>query len=290
MSTRPLLKQLYCLSSPKFSVRGISSSVTRLGAQPQTYSEDPVTEIGYNFTPTSEQQEYLELASQFTKNEVIPAAPLYDQSGEYPWDILKKAHETGLMNLHIPQEYGGMGLGTLDGCLITEKMAYGCTGIMTAIEANGLGSMPIMIAGNHEQKKKYLGMLIDEPVMCAYGVTEPGAGSDVSGVKTKAVKKGDEWVLNGQKMWITNGGVASFYFVLARTDPDPKCPSSKAFTGFIVDRGEKRFLVLLKRTLFIFVQTLLELLQAGRRRIWDRDVQTPEELHSRMWLSRKKMS
>ena len=290
MSTRPLLKQLYRLSSTKFSVRGISSSVTRLGAQPQTYSEDPVTEIGYNFTPTSEQQEYLELASQFTKNEVIPAAPLYDQSGEYPWDILKKAHETGLMNLHIPQEYGGMGLGTLDGCLITEKMAYGCTGIMTAIEANGLGSMPIMIAGNHEQKKKYLGMLIDEPVMCAYGVTEPGAGSDVSGVKTKAVKKGDEWVLNGQKMWITNGGVASFYFVLARTDPDPKCPSSKAFTGFIVDRGEKRFLVLLKRALFIFAQTRLELLQVGRRRIWDRDVQTPEESHSRMWLSRKKMS
>ena len=290
MSTRPLLKQLYRLSSPKFSVRGISSSVTKLGAQPQTYSEDPVTEIGYNFTPTSEQQEYLNLAEQFTKNEVIPAAPLYDQSGEYPWDILKKAHETGLMNLHIPQEYGGMGVGTLDGCLITEKLAYGCTGISTALEANGLGSMPIMIAGNHEQKKKYLGMLIDEPVMCAYGVTEPGAGSDVSGVKTKAVKKGDEWVLNGQKMWITNGGVASFYFVLARTDPDPKCPSSKAFTGFIVDRGEKRFLVLLKRTLFIFVQTLLELLQAGRRRIWDRDVQTPEESHSRMWLSRKKMS
>merc|ERR1711978_633301 len=82
----------------------------------------------------------------------------------------------------------------------------------------------------------YLTRLIEEPLMCAYGVTEPGAGSDVSGVKTRAEKKGDEWVINGQKMWITNGGVASFYFVLARTDPDPKCPSSKAFTGFIVDR------------------------------------------------------
>merc|ERR1712174_73419 len=105
-----------------------------------------------------------------------------------------------------------MGLGTLDGCLITEKMAYGCTGIM--------------IAGNHDQKKKYLGRLIDEPLMCAYGVTEPGAGSDVAGIKTKAVKKGDEWVINGQKMWITNGGVANFYFVLARSDPDPKCPTS----------------------------------------------------------------
>ena len=290
MTRSAVFKQLHRLSGSRTGVRPLSSSVSKSGAQPQTSSEDPVTEIGYNFTPTSEQQEYLELASQFTKNEVIPAAPLYDQSGEYPWDILKKAHETGLMNLHIPQEYGGMGVGTLDGCLITEKLAYGCTGISTALEANGLGSMPIMIAGNHEQKKKYLGMLIDEPVMCAYGVTEPGAGSDVSGVKTKAVKKGDEWVLNGQKMWITNGGVASFYFVLARTDPDPKCPSSKAFTGFIVDRGEKRFLVLLKRALFIFAQTRLELLQVGRRRIWDRDVQTPEESHSRMWLSRKKMS
>merc|ERR1712095_95402 len=115
-------------------------------------------------------------------------------------------------------------------------MAYGCTGIMTAIEANGLGSMPVMIAGNPEQKKKYLGRLIEEPVMCAYGVTEPGAGSDVAGIKTKAVRKGDDYVINCQKMWITNGGVANFYFVLARTNPDPKCPTSKAFTGFIVDR------------------------------------------------------
>ena len=88
-----------------------------------------------------------------------------------------------------------MGMGTLDGCLITEKLAYGCTGIMTALEANGLGAMPVIIAGNHEQKKKYLGRLIDEPVMCAYGVTEPNAGSDVAGIKTRAEKKGDEWVI-----------------------------------------------------------------------------------------------
>ena len=109
------------------------------------------------------------------------------------------------MNGHISQEYGGLGLGTLDGCLIAEKLAYGCTGILTAVEANGLGSMPIMIGGNEEQKKKYLGMLIDEPVVCAYGVTEPGAGSDVAGIKTKAEKKGDEWVINGQKMWYVLG-------------------------------------------------------------------------------------
>jgi len=217
------------------SARSISSSSSLNQTAPGAKTSDASSPVGLNFTVTEEQQEYLDLAEQFTKNEIIPNAAHYDNTGEYPWPILKKAHETGLMNLHIPEEYGGMGLGTLDGCMITEKMAYGCTGIMTAIEANGLGSMPIMIAGNHEQKKKYLTRLVEEPLMCAYGVTEPGAGSDVSGVKTKAEKKGDDWVINGQKMWITNGGVANFYFVLARTNPDPKCPSSKAFTGFIVD-------------------------------------------------------
>jgi alkylation response protein AidB-like acyl-CoA dehydrogenase len=95
---------------------------------------------------------------------------------------------------------------------------------------------PVLIAGNAEQKKKYLGRLLEEPIVAAYCVTEPGAGSDVNGLKTRAVKKGDEYILNGQKMWITNGGVANWYFVLARTDSDPKTPASKAFTGFIVER------------------------------------------------------
>ena len=96
--------------------------------------------------------------------------------------------------------------------------------------------MPVVMAGNKEQQKKYLGRMLEEPLVAAYAVTEPGAGSDVGAVKTKAEKKGDEWILNGQKMWITNGGVANWYFVLARTNPDPKAPASKAFTGFIVDR------------------------------------------------------
>merc|ERR1711936_985220 len=226
-----LVKHITRLGSSRacFNIRSISSSPS-LNQQAEALAEG-----GLDFSVSDATQEFLDLAEQFTKNEIIPNAAHYDTTGEYPWPILKKAHETGLMNLHIPEEYGGMGIGTLDGCMITEKMAYGCTGIMTAIEANGLGSMPVMIAGNHEQKKKYLGRLIEEPLMCAYGVTEPGAGSDVSGVKTKAEKKGDEWVINGQKMWITNGGVANYYFVLARTNPDPKCPASKAFTGFIVD-------------------------------------------------------
>lgn len=232
-----LTRQLTNLARQNF--RSLATTATKRQNAAELSSEGGGSEegvpLGINFNLTEDQQEYLDLAEQFTKNEIIPVAAHYDKTGEYPWPVLNKAHETGLMNLHIPQEYGGMGLGTLDGCMITEKLAYGCTGISTAIEANGLGSMPIMIAGNHEQKKKYLTRLIEEPLMCAYGVTEPGAGSDVSGVKTKAEKKGDDWVINGQKMWITNGGVANFYFVLARTNPDPKCPASKAFTGFIVD-------------------------------------------------------
>lgn len=131
---------------------------------------------------------------------------------------------------------GGMGNGVFNGCLIAEELAYGCTGIATILEGTGLGQMPCILAGNKEQQKKYLGRLLEEPIMAAYAVTEPGAGSDVNGIKTKAEKKGDEYILNGQKMWITNGGVANWYFVLARTNPDPKCPPAKAFTGFLVER------------------------------------------------------
>lgn len=144
------------------------------------------------------------MAETFTRNEIIPAAPHHDKTGEYPWEIIKKAHELGLMNLHVPQEYGGMGMGCTEGCMVAERLAYGCSGILTAVEANGLGAMPIILAGNEEQKKKYLGRLIEEPIMCAYGVTEPGAGSDVAGIKTKAEKKVKTETLlkNPRKMYI----------------------------------------------------------------------------------------
>ncbi|XP_071493825.1 medium-chain specific acyl-CoA dehydrogenase, mitochondrial-like [Diadema antillarum] len=191
---------------------------------------------GLSFSLSEEQLAYQEVARKFTKEEIIPKAAEHDKSGEYPWDLIKKAWELGLMNTHIPHEIGGLGLGILDTCVITEELAYGCTGIQTAIEACSLGSAPVILAGTPEQKQKYLGMLVNEPIVCAYCVTEPGAGSDVAGVQTKAVRKGDEYILNGSKMWITNGGHARWYFVLARTNPDPKAPTNSAFTGFIVDR------------------------------------------------------
>nr|KAG5703069.1 hypothetical protein BaRGS_016230 [Batillaria attramentaria] len=182
-----------------------------------------------------EQHEYQQTARKFAREEIIPKAPEYDRTGEYPWDIIKKTWELGLMNSHIPEHCGGMQLGILDTVIVTEELAYACTGVQTAIEANSLGQMPVIISGNEAQQKKYLGRMMEEPLMCAYCVTEPGAGSDVAGIRTRAEKKGDKYILNGQKMWITNGGVANWFFVLARTDPDPKTPAGKAFTGFIVD-------------------------------------------------------
>ncbi|XP_078263997.1 medium-chain specific acyl-CoA dehydrogenase, mitochondrial isoform X2 [Rhinoraja longicauda] len=190
---------------------------------------------GFGFELSAQQQEFQATARKFTREEVVPAAAEYDRSGEYPVPLIKRAWELGLMNGHIPESCGGMGLGVFDSCLISEELAYGCTGIQTAIETNSLGQMPVVLAGNEQQQKKYLGRMTEAPLMCAYCVTEPGAGSDVAGIMTRAVKKGNEYVINGQKMWITNGGKANWYFLLARTNPDPKASAGKAFTGFIVD-------------------------------------------------------
>ena len=196
-------------------------------------ADDDFGSGGFSLQLSEEQAALQGLARQFAVNDVIPVAAQYDQTMEFPREVFNQAWELGLVNTHIPEAYGGLGLGCLEGCIIGEELAYGCTGIMTAMEANGLAEAPVIIAGTHEQKAKYLGRMTEEPLQAAYGVTEPGAGSDVAGLATTAVKKGDEWVINGQKMWITNGGVANWYFVLAKTDATAKTGS--AFTGFIVD-------------------------------------------------------
>jgi acyl-CoA dehydrogenase len=184
-----------------------------------------------DFSLSEEQQSLQDLARKFAKEEIIPKAAHHDETGAFPREIAKKAWELGLMNTHIPVEYGGPGLSVLDGCLITEELAYGCTGIATAMEANALASAPVIVAGNDEQKKEFLGLLSAEPVFAAYCVTEPGAGSDVAGIRTTATRVGDEYVINGSKAWITNGGVASWYFVLAYTDQSKK---HRGMSGFLV--------------------------------------------------------
>jgi acyl-CoA dehydrogenase len=184
-----------------------------------------------NFSLSDEQKQLQELAKKFAKEEIIPKAAHHDKTGEFPREIARKAWEVGLMNTHVPQDFGGLGLGVLEGCIITEELAYGCTGIATAMEANTLAAAPVIVAGNDEQKKTFLGRLTAEPIFAAYCVTEPGAGSDVSGIRTTAKKVGSEYVINGSKMWITNASVANWYFVLAYTDPSLK---HKGMSGFIV--------------------------------------------------------
>uniref|UniRef100_A0A1I7UUA3 medium-chain acyl-CoA dehydrogenase n=2 Tax=Caenorhabditis tropicalis TaxID=1561998 RepID=A0A1I7UUA3_9PELO len=188
-----------------------------------------------SFELSETQKEIQAAALQFSKEVILPNAAKYDQSGEFPWDIVRQAHGLGFMNPIIPEKYGGPGMNGLNTCLIVEALSYGCTGIQLAIVGPSLAVAPVFLSGTEEQKKKYLGMLAAEPIIASYAVTEPGAGSDVNGVKTKAVKKGDEYVINGSKAWITGGGHAKWFFVLARTDDDPNAPAGKAFTAFLVD-------------------------------------------------------
>jgi acyl-CoA dehydrogenase len=181
---------------------------------------------------TEEQLALIQTARDFTRKEIIPVAGEYDESGEFPRDILKRAWETGLMNVEIPEEYGGIGLGCLDHCLVLEEVSYGCLGFNTSLAGNMLASLPLLIAGTDEQKKKYLARLIDEPIFAAYACSEPDAGSDVAGMTTRVEKHGDEYVLNGQKRWITNGGVASWYTTFATFDRGLK---HKGIACFVVD-------------------------------------------------------
>lgn len=174
-----------------------------------------------------------ELARDFTAKEITPKAEHYDRTGEWPWEIFHKARTVGLVNLNIPEEYGGLNATVLEECLVAEEMAYGCSGIETALMLNQLGSLPILIAGNAAQKERYLSALTQEGKLIAYCMTEPEAGSDVAGIKTTAVKQGDKYVLNGGKTWITCGPVASFFTVFAKTDP---AAGHKGMSCFVVER------------------------------------------------------
>jgi acyl-CoA dehydrogenase len=186
-----------------------------------------------DFTLTDEQKDLRELAHSFAEKDIRPVAWEYDKDGTWPQDVIEKAWEVGLMNTHIPEEYGGPGLDYFSGCLIEEEMGWGCSGIGTSLMCNGLATAPIAIGGSDETKKKYLGMLTEEPKLASFCLTEPDAGSDVSGMRTTAVKMGDEYVINGSKCFITNGGYADYYTVYAKTDKDA---GHKGITAFVVDR------------------------------------------------------
>src|SRR5690242_3563073 len=175
------------------------------------------------------------MAHDFAEKEIRPVAWEFDKEGTWPQEILEKSWELGLMNSHIPEEYGGPGVSALEGALIEEELAWGCSGIATSIGANGLATAPLVIGGTEELKKKYLGMLTEAPLFASFCLTEPDAGSDVSGMRTTAVRKGDKYVVNGSKCFITNGGYASYYTVYAKTDKEK---GHRGISCFIVPKDD----------------------------------------------------
>ena len=198
-----------------------------------------------DFTLTDEQRNLREMAHDFAAKEIRPVAWEYDRDGTWPEDVIQKAWEVGLMNSHIPEEYGGAGAGYLDGCLIEEELSWGCSGIQTTLGCNGLASTPVLIGGSEEVKKEYLGRLIEAPLLASFCLTEPDAGSDVSGMRTTATRHGDKYVINGSKCFITNGGHANWYTVFAKTDTEAGHRGISAFlvprdAGVVVDKKEDK--------------------------------------------------
>lgn len=184
------------------------------------------------FKLTDEQIALQKRAREFAIREVLPVARKYDESEEFPLPVIKKAWEEGLLNLGIPKKYGGPGLGLLSSCLVVEEISSACPGIATSIFDNNLGAEPIVIGGNEEQKQRILGELVNEFKLIAFATSEPTMGSDVAGMKCKAEKDGDEYILNGNKFWITNGGYADYITIFATVDPEQK---HKGIAAFIVD-------------------------------------------------------
>ncbi len=190
-----------------------------------------------DFELTEEQKALCDTARRFAKERIIPIAAECDRKSEFPRDVFKAAWEIGLVNPTLPAEYGGPGLSDLDSAMITEELAYGCSGIQTSMTANTLGLTPIKLAGSEEQKKKYFGWLMSEPTWVSYATTEPGAGSDVAGLQTRAVKQSDgSYVLTGTKAWITNANLSSFFVIFATENPELR---HKGIGAFIVHRDAK---------------------------------------------------
>jgi acyl-CoA dehydrogenase len=184
-----------------------------------------------SFELSHEQRALRELAREFAEKEIRPKAAEYDEHATHPVDLIEKAHRLGLMNVHIPEEYGGLALPGFEGMLIGEELSWGCSGVAVSIVANTLGSAPVMIAGSDDQKREWLSPLVDEPLLCSFGLSEPDAGSDVARIKTTAARRGEAYVLNGSKMFITNAGRAAWTVVFASTD---RSKGHRGLSAFIV--------------------------------------------------------
>ncbi len=174
----------------------------------------------FNLSLSDEQEALGDLARQFALNEIVPVAAEADRMEQYPWEVVEKAHAIGLMNITVPEEYGGAGLGYFEDCLVAEEIAAGCAGIYSSFVASTLALTPLNIAATREQLERFMKPFCAEPALAAFGLTEPGAGSDVASVRTRARREGDFYILNGTKRFVTNGGVAKLYTVTASVDPE----------------------------------------------------------------------
>jgi len=172
-----------------------------------------------NYFLSEEQQAIKDLSAQIAREQIAPVAAEYDEKGVFPHDIIKILGETDLFRVFIPEEYDGLGGGILEMCLVVEELSKACGGIALSYAASGLGTIPIILYGNEEQKKKYLPRLASGEILAAFAITEPEAGSDAANIKTKAILKDNYYIVNGTKQWITNGGEAFINTVIVLTDP-----------------------------------------------------------------------
>lgn len=191
-----------------------------------------------NYFLTDEQKEIRALARQVAEEKIVPIREKYDRSGEFAWEMVKVFAETGLTSVYIPQEYGGMGGGLLELVLVVEELSRACGAIALSIAATGLGAYPIILFGSPEQKKKYLPDIASGKKLAAFSITEPSSGSDIGFIATRAEKKGDHYIINGNKQWVTNGGEAEIYTVIVANDLS-KGP--RGISAFIVEKGFEGF-------------------------------------------------
>ncbi|MDI6752553.1 MAG: acyl-CoA dehydrogenase [bacterium] len=187
---------------------------------------------------TEEQKEIVAIARKIAEERIRPVAKELDEKGEFPTEILKEIAQSDLFGLYIPEEYGGFGGGSLELCLATEEFSKACGGVAVSYAATALGAYPILLYGTEEQKQRYLPDIACGKTLAAFAITEPEAGSDAGSVKTQAIKDGDFYVLNGTKQWITNGGEAGVYTVIAMTNKDK---GARGLSCFIVEEGTPGF-------------------------------------------------
>jgi butyryl-CoA dehydrogenase len=188
---------------------------------------------------TEDQIMIRDLARQIAEEKIVPAREELDEKEEFPWEIMRVLSQADLFGLFIPEEYGGLGKGNLELCIAVEELSRACLGVATTFAANALGTYPILLFGSDDQKKKYLPEIALGNRLVAFGLTEPNAGSDAGGIQTTARLDGDAYIVNGTKQWITNGGEAEVYTIIALTD---KKKGARGASAFIVEKDTPGFL------------------------------------------------